>query len=66
MFTYDNPQECVKDHTEFMIPLGLKEYGEYRISIRAYKAGRSVEESSSLCTFPVKDTVLGKLRTRLR
>ena len=54
--------ECL----QFMIPLYAPENGNYRITVRAYKGDKRLEEYPSFSTVEVEGSILDELRTRLR
>lgn len=54
--------ECLR----FMIPLYTPENENYRITVRAYKGDKRLEEYPSFSTVEVEGSVLDELRTRLR
>lgn len=54
--------ECL----QFMIPLYAPENENYRITVRAYKGDKRLEDYPSFSTVEVEGSVLDELRTRLR
>jgi hypothetical protein len=65
-FTYEAPLYSQEEEIQFMIPLYTPENAGYRITVRAYKGEKKLEEHPAVSVIEVGDSVLGEFRTRLR
>lgn len=64
--TYANRLYRQEERFQFMIPLAAPENDNYRITVRAYKGDKLLEEHPMFSTIKVEGSVLNELRTRLR
>lgn len=61
-----SPRYCQEEEIQFMIPLYTPSNADYTVTVRAYKAGRRLEQYPELSVVEVSGTVLDDFRTRLR
>lgn len=66
IYTYEAPLYVQEEGCQFMIPLYAPENENYRITVRAYKGDRQLEDYPSFSTVEVNGSVLDEIRTRLR
>lgn len=65
-YVYDAPLYIQEEQLQFMIPLYVPENQNYKITVRAYKGDKRLEEHPVFSTVEVSGSVLDEIRTRLR
>lgn len=63
---YDIPTHTRTENIQFMIPLYTPYLDDYRITVRAYRGDKHLEDYPKMDVVGVRGTVLDELRTRLR
>lgn len=67
VFTYEEfPRYRQEETVSFMIPLYTPENASYKITVRAYKGDKKLEEHPDISVIAVNGSVLDEIRTRLR
>lgn len=62
----DCPGYMITEHLQFMVPLYTPENQNLKITVRAYKGDKKLEDHPTISVIGVSGTVLDEFRTRLR